>query len=255
MKNNNKSDLSNIQNDSFLTQTEKDIIVGTILGDASLVTRKLVNNSISVKVSYGYANEEYAKFVLGKLNNLCYLDLPSLCENFDKRYNKKRISYVFATRVHSSLTFFAKLFLKPYFNEKKSKYLNHKVIPDQETLLNLITPRSLAFWIMDDGHQVERGGVTLCTDNFSQEEVNRLKYVLETKFKLVCTIQKKANKHKTKLYYRIYILRDSLPLLSSLVSEFMLDSMKYKIFFKEKSALSLTKKNIKAREKRAEIKA
>jgi LAGLIDADG DNA endonuclease family len=265
MKNNNNSDLTlialeglkQIKNDNLLTQTEKDIIVGTILGDGYLAVSKLVNNNISVSLKYGYANEEYANFVLGKLKNLCNYNIPSISENLDKRYNKTRVSYRFATRVHPSLNYFANLFLKPYFDETKCKYFFHKVIPDQDTLLNLITPRSLAFWIMDDGNQVERGGVTLCTDNFTPEEVTRLKYVLETKFKLVCTIHKKANKHKTKFYYRIYILRESLPLLSSLVSEFMLDSMKYKILFifKEKIPLSLTKKNIKAREKLAEIKA
>lgn len=260
MINNNNSDfnlinLKNIQNDSLLTQIEKDIIVGTILGDGSLLVRNLVRGGISVSLSYCYANEEYAKFVIGTLKNLCNLDIPNKYEGFDKRYNKKRVSYSFYIGVHPSLTYFANLFIKSYFDEKKCKYLNLKVLPDQDTLLNLITPRSLAFWIMDDGHCVKRAGVTLCTDNFSEEEVNRLKYVLETKFKLVCTIHKKANKDKTKKYYRIYIIKESLPLLSSLVSEFMLESMKYKIFFKEKIPLSLNKRHIRARERRAEIKA
>jgi hypothetical protein len=37
------------------------------------------------------------------------------------------------------------------------------------------THRSLAIWIMVDGQQVKRGGVTLCTDSFDLEEVNILK--------------------------------------------------------------------------------
>ena len=48
---------------------------------------------------------------------------------------------------------------------------------------------------MDDGSSVKTGGVTLCTDNFSEEEVYRLKTVLEINFKFTCTIQKrKPNK-------------------------------------------------------------
>jgi hypothetical protein len=38
-----------------------------------------------------------------------------------------------------------------------------------------LTLRSLAFWIMDDGQQVKRGGVTLCTDSFNSKEVNILR--------------------------------------------------------------------------------
>jgi hypothetical protein len=45
-----------------------------------------------------------------------------------------------------------------------------KVIPTN--IADHLTPRSLAFWIMDDGQQVKRGGVTLCTDSYSEEEVD-----------------------------------------------------------------------------------
>ena len=38
--------------------------------------------------------------------------------------------------------------------------------------MELPADSSLAFWIMDDGQQVKRGGVTLCTDSFDLEEVN-----------------------------------------------------------------------------------
>jgi LAGLIDADG DNA endonuclease family len=44
---------------------------------------------------------------------------------------------------------------------------------------------------MDDGQEVKRGGVTLCTDNFSYEEVLLLKSVLETNYKITSTIHKK----------------------------------------------------------------
>jgi hypothetical protein len=40
-----------------------------------------------------------------------------------------------------------------------------KIIP--QNIADHLTARSLAFWIMDDGQQVKRGGVTLCTDSYS----------------------------------------------------------------------------------------
>jgi hypothetical protein len=108
---------------------------------------------------------------------------------------------------------------------------------------------------MDDGQEVKRGGLTLCTDGFTYEEVLLLKSVLETKYKFTCTIHKKRNKTKTKIYYRIYISGKDLPLLYSLVNEYMCPSMLHKIQYeiKQKLPLSLTKKNIKSREERARV--
>ena len=57
-----------------------------------------------------------------------------------------------------------------------------------------LTTRGLAFWIMDDGQQVRRGGVTLCTDSFKSEEISILREALKTNFNLITTIHQKAGK-------------------------------------------------------------
>lgn len=41
---------------------------------------------------------------------------------------------------------------------------------------------------MDDGQEVKNGGVTLCTDSFTFEEVDLLKAALESKFNILTTI-------------------------------------------------------------------
>jgi hypothetical protein len=64
----------------------------------------------------------------------------------------------------------------------------------------------------------------LCTDSYSYNEVLLLKSILENKDALSCTIHNKDNK-----YSRIYISGRSLPLLRSLVSEYMHPSMLYKL--------------------------
>lgn len=79
---------------------------------------------------------------------------------------------------------------------------------------------------MDDGQAVKRGGVTLCTDNFTHAEVLEMKRVLECKFNLQCTIH---NKNIAKGYYRIYISRKSLAELRELVRPYMVASMMYKV--------------------------
>ena len=47
---------------------------------------------------------------------------------------------------------------------------------------------------MDDGQQVKRGGVTLCTDSFDLEEVNILKEALKLNFNLDTNIHHKKVK-------------------------------------------------------------
>ena len=241
---------------------ERDTLVGNIFGDASIRYR---GNNKSY-IIYGYANEEYSNFVLNNLKNLINKKSSTKFENNDKRYeNKIRYSYTFSTKSLNSIFNISKLFLQPNINmnledmstkmikEKKIKF--KKILPPYDLMYDLLTPRALAFWIMDDGQAVKKGGVTLCTDNFSEEEVLKLKTILENKFKFVCTIHNKKGKNNS--YHRIYISKTSLPLLISLVQEFMHPSMLYKINLdvplKSKETLSQSKKAIKAREEKLRI--
>jgi hypothetical protein len=225
-----------------LNQSQIDIIIGTILGDASLK-----NTSKSSYLNYEYANKDYTEFVFNNLNYLTENKKISETNRFDARYNKIRTAYHFITNSHNYLKNLSELF---YRTEKKgNKKVNIKCLPDYNTLFNLISPRALAYWIMDDGSNFKRGGITLCTDNFTLDEVLRLKSVLENKFNFICTIHHKKNKDGSKFYPRIYISKNSMPSLISLVEKYMLDSMKYKISYEfiERKPLSLKPKNIRSR--------
>lgn len=79
---------------------------------------------------------------------------------------------------------------------------------------------------MDDGQAVKRGGVTLCTDNFTLAEVLTMIDVLQSKYGLMCTIH---NKNVAKGYYRIYVSGKSLPRLREIVQPYTVASMMYKI--------------------------
>ena len=103
---------------------------------------------------------------------------------------------------------------------------NNKTIP--VNIADYLTPRSLAFWIMDDGQAVKRGGVTLCTDSFKSEQVSLLKQALENKFGITTSIHNK--KGSTDNYYeRIYIGKNSLDLLKPELKQHFHGSMLYKI--------------------------
>ncbi len=106
-----------------------------------------------------------------------------------------------------SLIPFANLFTKLIIKNGKQSFL--KIIPGYNVIYELLTPRALAFWLMDDAHKNPRGGITLCTDSFSLIEVLRLIRVLKFKFNIKCTIHKKKKSKKSEIknrfYYRIYI--------------------------------------------------
>ena len=76
----------------------------------------------------------------------------------DLRYNTQNSSLYFRTQSIEELRPLADMFL----NEAGEKQIPKNIAEE-------LTHRSLAFWIMDDGQQVKKGGVTLCTDSFDLE--------------------------------------------------------------------------------------
>ena len=135
----------------------------------------------------------------------------------DPRYNIKNSSLYFRTESLEEIKPLADLFLDD--SGKKKVPLN---------ISEHLTQESLAYWIMDDGQQVKRGGVTLCTDSFNSEEVNILREALKTNFNVITTIHKKKGSNES-IYERIYINKDSLDSLKPSLIPHMHDSMLYKI--------------------------
>ena len=85
-----------------------------------------------------------------------------------------------------------------------------------------LTPFALAVWIMDDGGW-DVSGLRLATDCFSIKDVMLLKSILEEVYGLKCSIQWKNKKPL------IYIFKESMPALRSIVLPHMVPSMYYKV--------------------------
>lgn len=97
-----------------------------------------------------------------------------------------------------------------------------KIVP--QNIGELLTPLGLCYWICDDGgfNKVYRS-LILSTNSFSQEEVNLLINVLNSKWNLNCTINKKGANSV------IRIPSKSLPILQSMLKDIMPTMMKHKI--------------------------
>jgi len=206
-----------------IKQIQKDIIIGTLLWDSKIVANK--NKTASIVFEQSNSHKLYLESLFSEMKDLINQSEVKEQKRLDKRYNNKvNISYWFTTKSTEFFNLYFTLFYKK--NDSTNKY--YKIVPD--CIYDLLSPCALAYWICDDGSKVKRGGVTLCTDSFNQDEVFKLKSVLEIKYNLICTIHKKKNRTgNNKIYYRIYISGKSLALLISLVKEYMHPSMMSKL--------------------------
>ena len=113
----------------------------------------------------------------------------------------------------------------PCFNVYREIFykLNTKIVP--ENIKELLTPRGLAFWIMDDGSR-QGSGLHLNVYAFSNEDIDKLIFTLQTKFNFKCSIH--YNKDKKP---RIYIFKESMVDLITLVKSYFIEEMLYKLGF------------------------
>ena len=201
-----------------MNKTLKDMLIGVILGDAHLGRTGLDKAFISFeqskkKLEYlNYLHEQVKEQGLPLIG-----DTLTEYSREDTRYKVNNSSLYFRTQSLESLKPLADMFLDSS---------NKKIIP--ANIADHLSPRGLAFWIMDDGQQVKRGGVTLCTDSFNTNEVSLLREALLSKFNLETTIHHKTGSNGSS-YERIYIKKDGLEEIKTSLVPYMHDSMLYKL--------------------------
>ena len=194
----------------------KDMLVGTILGDAHIA--KVGTNKAFITFEQSIKKSDYLNYLheMVTKEGLIVGSIKKYSRN-DLRYNKINESLYFKSENTEALRTLADSFLTED---------NKKIIP--ANIGDQLTPRGLAFWIMDDGQQVKKGGVTLCTDSYSSAEVQILKDVLKANFNLDTSSHRKKGVEST-IYERIYIKKDSLETIKPYLIEHMHDSMLYKL--------------------------
>ena len=110
-----------------------------------------------------------------------------------------------------------------WYKQIEGKFI--KVLPDN--IEELLTPIALAHWIMGDGYFTE-GSLKICTDNFTKDEVLKLIEVLDVKYGILATINKRTNPDGA-VKWRIRISKLSMDKLISLVRPHIISEMLYKL--------------------------
>jgi hypothetical protein len=98
-----------------------------------------------------------------------------------------------------------------------------KVVPFD--IFNLLTPLALAHWILCDGTLHSGGGMYLCTDSFTVQDVIRLMNVLLVKFDIPSDLRYING------LPRIYIKKANVNRVRAIVRPFIIPSMLYKLGF------------------------
>jgi len=110
---------------------------------------------------------------------------------------------------------------KIFYNEK-----NIKIIPSN--IIDYLSPKVLAYWLMDDGGFRKKGGMLIHTNSLKYEEVDLLCQSLNILYKIQS--RRYIKKKGLKEYPIIYIPKhDYLNIIVPLIKPYFIDTMYYKL--------------------------
>jgi len=190
-----------------LTQRQKEILIGTVLGDAYLekngrYTRVRIDHYDKHKTYIFWLAQEFLPFSLK----------PRHIVETDKRNGKQYSRWHFSTKSLPIFDEFRELF---YRNGKKI------ISP---LLVKILSPLSLAIWYMDDGfRRQDSKGFYLCTSSFTEEEQKALQEILQARFSLTTRIH-----HQHELG-RIFIPSAYADRFNEIIKPFILPEFQYKL--------------------------
>lgn len=165
---------------------QKEIIVGTLLGDASLERNKPTHNT---RLRFDQSYPEHASYlqsIYAIFQNLTGpLGGPKIYSRKpDKRTGKVYTTIAFKTRSLESLNYFYDLFYVYNIDGVRRKVVSSNIG-------ELLTNRALAYWIIDDGGINTYKATQLNTDSFSLEDISHLQQALADNFQLRTRVVKK----------------------------------------------------------------
>lgn len=197
-----------------ISPCQKDILIGTLLGDASM--RLSQGKPVyAIKFEQGIQHKEYIEHLYEVFEPYCGT-IPK--ERFiDKEKTRKSIG--FTTYRHKNFIFYYNYFYE--IQENKGV----KVI--RKDIHKFLTPKAVAYWFMDDGtYHIDNYGnrsYLFSTQGFQKVECQRLCDALKLNFNI------DANVHKDRKKWRIYVRQLSSQKLLDLIKPFIHPNFQYKI--------------------------
>lgn len=202
-----------------LNDTQKDIIIGTLLGDSTMGLRNR-KPFYGLKFEQSLQRENYIKHLAHEFNNFC--GSPPQTRWIDKA--KTRQAIWFRTYRHDSFRFYWNIFYIFENDSVTGQASSRKIVPSN--ISKFLTPRALAYWFMDDGtYHLKNGNKTyyFSTQSFTKTECIILVNALLTNFHI------DSNVHKDKDKFRIGIRRSSNETFRNLITPYLHSDFLYKL--------------------------
>ena len=195
-----------------LSQKQRDIIVGTLLGDSTIALR-LGKCTKMLKFEQGQAHKEYVVHLHDIFKDWCG-GPPQ-----ERFIDKTRKAVWFRTYAHDSFLFYFNAFytVKP---NAEGQIRSTKFVP--KTIKTILTARAIAYWFMDDGSK-HPTGFYLNSHGFSYEDHVLLQETLASVHKISTSIQKDKEK------FRINVLAPSKEDFENLVRPYIHSDFLYKL--------------------------
>lgn len=202
-KNNRKAKNNDDLRSIPLTDLQKQILVGHLLGDGS-VWKDNPSCTARILISQCKAQEEYFNWKVNQFSPY----ILSTRENIDKngfvQLNTSSIT-------HPDLDYFWSIF-----------YKNNKIIPDN--LEEYLTPIALAVWIQDDGNLNEGVNMRIACQGFTEIDQHKLKIYLKKCYNLESNVKRYNSK-----FYHITLDKKNTLELSNIIKDHVVDCMRYKL--------------------------
>lgn len=202
-----------------------EIITGELLGDGHIKYDPLKNPLVNGRIEFTFSAKilhyvNYLKYDV--LASICTVSRPTPWPN-PELTGKEPTQFWFSTKRLPAISNLHQLWYKVI----DGKYI--KILP--LNIEELLTPVALAHLIMGDGYFSD-GCLKICTDNFTKDEVLTLINVLDVKFGLNASINKRTNSDG-KVKWRIRVSKLSMDKLITIVSPYIIPEMSYKLGLKK----------------------
>jgi len=183
-----------------LSEEQREIVVGLLLGDGHLETRTC-GRTYRLKVEHSETQLDYVLWLYSKFNNLC-----AQSDVYRRVRSDGRVSVGFTTRTIGNFRFYGQQFYVD--NKKRIPPMIHK----------LLTPQGLAIWFMDDGSRKSNKHKTynIHTLGYTKTELEMIGDIINDLFGIEVTLHKQRNDS-----YRLYIGSNSAGNFTELVQPFV----------------------------------
>ena len=198
---------------SLFSSHQFDVLIGSLLGDARLECRSIGKRhsmTARLRIHHSEKQKDYVFWKYGIFKNMVNVGPRKIMTWHDKKRNRKHYSWYFHSKSLESLGL-----LQQYFYQGKIK-----VLP--KDIFDLLTPRALAVWFMDDGSNTQNS-YTISTHCFSKEEQERAIIFFKQKY----NINAKLVRDRSKL--KLAFGRKEYQKLNDIIEPYVIPSMIYKI--------------------------